>query len=190
MPVCIHINLISRASPAAEPQGGAGRRTPSTAERQSRRPGPRPRSGLAGVFSMVPSTIGQLIFTGVFERFPGLHVSMIETGVGWLPHFLEQMDDRYWRNRSWGDMPITEPPSYYWYRNMSATFITRPGRAAQPPRRRRRQHDVVDRLPAPRQRLAVLPQGDRRDDGPTCPQDERDQIFAGNAVRIFGLDSD
>ncbi len=40
------------------------------------------------------------------------------------PHFLEQMDDRYWRNRSWGNIPLAEPPSAYWHRNMSATFIT------------------------------------------------------------------
>lgn len=48
----------------------------------------------------------------------------METGVGWIGHFLEEMDDRYWRNRSWGDIPIAEPPSFYWYRNLSATFIT------------------------------------------------------------------
>jgi predicted TIM-barrel fold metal-dependent hydrolase len=49
---------------------------------------------------------------------------MIETGVGWIPHFLEQIDDRYWRNRSWGNIPMQQPPSYYWFRNMSATFIS------------------------------------------------------------------
>ena len=80
--------------------------------------------GLAGVFSTVPNTIGQLIFTGVFERFPNLQIPLIETGVGWIPHLLEQMDDRYWRNRSWGNIPMSEPPSFYWYRNLSATYIT------------------------------------------------------------------
>lgn len=80
--------------------------------------------GLGGVFGPSTSTISQLIFTGVFERFPDLQVAMIEIGDGWLPHFLEQMDDRYWRNRSWGQIPIKEAPSHYWYRNLSATFIT------------------------------------------------------------------
>ena len=46
-----------------------------------------------------------MIFTGVFERFPELQVCWIETGVGWIPHLLECLDDRWWRNRVWGDLP-------------------------------------------------------------------------------------
>jgi len=72
---------------------------------------------------MVPPTLGNMIFQGVFDRFPDLKVILIETGVGWIPHFLEQLDDRYWRNRGWGEINIKEPPSYYWYKNFAATFI-------------------------------------------------------------------
>ena len=120
IPVCIHINLISRAArqkarAAATAAGGnqlyGGKRPNANAKAVA---------GLGGVFATVPSTIGQLIFTGVFERHPSLQVALIETGVGWIPHLLEQMDDRYWRNRSWGQIPITEPPSTYWFRNLSA----------------------------------------------------------------------
>ena len=127
VPVCIHINLISRrarqaqrkAAEVAAAKGDHGVYGGKAAKANAKAVG-----GLAGVFSVVPSTIGQLIFTGTFERFPQLHVALIETGVGWIPHLLEQMDDRYWRNRSWGNIPIQEPPSRYWYRNLSATFIT------------------------------------------------------------------
>ncbi len=132
IPVCIHINLVSRrarsaARQAASKSGTAryGDKSLQADKAAARRANANAKAvaGLGSVFASVPSTIGQLIFTGVFERFPQLHVSMIETGVGWIPHFLEQMDDRYWRNRSWGDIPISQPPSYYWYANMSATFI-------------------------------------------------------------------
>jgi predicted TIM-barrel fold metal-dependent hydrolase len=127
IPVCIHINLASRrarqsqrrAAEAAAAKGGGGLYGGKAAKANA-----KAVAGLGSVFSTVPSTIGQLIFTGTFERFPELHVAMIETGVGWIPHFLEQIDDRYWRNRSWGNIPIKEPPSFYWFRNMSATFIT------------------------------------------------------------------
>jgi predicted TIM-barrel fold metal-dependent hydrolase len=127
IPVCIHINLVSRrarqsqrkAAEAAAAKGGGGIYGGKAAKANA-----KAVAGLGSVFSTVPSTIGQLIFTGTFERFPDLHVAMIETGVGWIPHFLEQIDDRYWRNRSWGNIPIKEPPSFYWFRNMSATFIT------------------------------------------------------------------
>jgi predicted TIM-barrel fold metal-dependent hydrolase len=132
IPVCIHINLVSRRARMAARQAASASGNALYGDRSKRADPQRAKAaranakavaGLGSVFSTVPSTIGQLIFTGVFERFPNLHVSMIETGVGWIPHFLEQMDDRYWRNRSWGDIPISEPPSFYWYRNMSATFI-------------------------------------------------------------------
>ena len=132
IPVTIHINLIPRATRQATreglarvyAQGGPGAEKKEMA-------GAKAAAGLAGVFSMVPSVIGQLIFTGTFEKFPDLHVSMIEVSVGWIPHFLEQMDDRYWRNRSWTEVPISEPPSHYWYRNMSATFIWDPAGVRQ-----------------------------------------------------------
>jgi len=88
MPVCIHINLISRrtrqkqraaAAKAAE-KGVHGER--GVYGGKAAKANAKAVAGLGSVFSVVPSTIGQLIFTGVFERFPELHVSMIETGVG------------------------------------------------------------------------------------------------------------
>ncbi len=128
MPVCIHINLISRRARQAQRRAAAERRSSQPAggsaqRRRSSNSNAKAVAGLGGVFSVVPAIIGQLIFTGVFERFPELHVNLIETGVGWIPHFLEQLDDRYWRNRSWGEIPITQAPSFYWRRNMAATFM-------------------------------------------------------------------
>ena len=86
-------------------------------------------TGLAtvGAASMIID-LPEIIQSGVHDRFPKLTWVAVETGSGWIPYILEQMDDRYWRNRSWSDLPITEPPSHYWYRNMSATYIVdRPG---------------------------------------------------------------
>ena len=79
--------------------------------------------GMSHVFAMATGAMTDMIFTGVFERFPELQVCWIETGVGWIPHFLECLDDRWWRNRVWGDLPLSEPPSSYWYRNNAASFI-------------------------------------------------------------------
>ena len=111
---------------------------------------------------------------------------MLETGVGWLPHVLEQMDDRYGRNRSWGNIPLSQPPSFDWHRNMSATFIVdRWGILTR--------HGVgVDNMmwstdyphhgnDWPYSRKAI------NDAMIDVPADERDRIVAGNAVRIFGL---
>jgi predicted TIM-barrel fold metal-dependent hydrolase len=148
--------------------------------------GAKAAAGLSGVFSTVPATMGQLIFTGVFERVPDLHVSMIETGVGWLPHFLEQMDDRFWRNRSWTDLPIDRPPSEYWYANMSATFVRDDNGL-----RNRDEVGVANMMWStdyphhgndwPRSRKTI------NETMAGLSAADRHQILCGNAVRIFGL---
>ena len=187
MPVCIHINLQSRqarqATRAAQAKGAA----PDFYGKGGSKAKAKAVGSLGSVFTMVATTIGNLIFTGVFDRFPELRICCIETGVGWIPHFIEQIDDRYWRNRSWGDIPITEPPSYYWHRNMAATFITdRSGIEL-------RHAAGVDN---------IMWSSDYPHHGNDWPysrktiddmmghitRDERHKIVAGIAVRIFGLE--
>jgi predicted TIM-barrel fold metal-dependent hydrolase len=184
IPVCIHINVVSRAA-RQKARTGADRRELYGSTRQANATA-RAVAGLSGVFSTVPNTIGQLIFTGVPERFPGLHIALIETGVGWVPHLLEQMDDRYWRNRSWGGIPLSEPPSFYWYRNFSATFITDRNGIEN-------RHAVgIDNMmwstdyphhgnDWPYSRKTIMDMMGHIDPG------ERARIVGGNADRIFGL---
>jgi predicted TIM-barrel fold metal-dependent hydrolase len=71
----------------------------------------------------VTGFIAQMIATGVFDRFPSLKVGSIETQAGWVPYFLEQMDDKYFRNRVWGDVRLKYLPSEYWKRNFFVTFM-------------------------------------------------------------------
>ena len=186
MPVTVHISLISRATrqrSRAEAKKAGGR----SLYGGKGKAGAKAVAGLGSVFSTVPATMGLLLFTGVFERFPDLHISMIETGVGWIPHFLEQSDDRFWRNRSWGDIPISEPPSTYWYRNMSATFIRDDNGVAN------RDAVGIDNLmwstdyphhgnDWPYSRMAI------NESMGGISRSDRHKIIAGNAVRIFQLD--
>jgi predicted TIM-barrel fold metal-dependent hydrolase len=122
LPVSIHINIISRA------QRSAGRKATAKAgnryDMSSEQARAKAIGGMSHVFSMSAGNITSMLFGGVFDRFPELQVAWIETGVGWLPHFIDCLDDRYWRNRAWGDLPIKQPPSFYWYRNNAASFIT------------------------------------------------------------------
>ena len=98
MPVTIHINIISRAQRSASRRAAAttGNRLYDMASEATRA---KAIGGMSHVFSMTTGAMTDLIFTGVFERFPELQVVWIETGVGWIPHFLECLDDRWWRNR-------------------------------------------------------------------------------------------
>ncbi len=163
-PVSVHINIISRAQRSASRKAAAAKGN-QLYDMRSEATRAKAIGGMSHVFSMATGAITDMIFTGVFDRFPELQVCWIETGVGWIPHFLECLDDRWWRNRVWGDLPLKQPPSYVLVPQQRRELHRRPHRrrAAQP--RRRRQHDVVERLSAPRQRLAVLAQDHRRDDG-------------------------
>jgi predicted TIM-barrel fold metal-dependent hydrolase len=121
MPVAIHINVLSRDERAARL---AAAQTVAAGATGAADAGARTIAGISNVFGAVAGSMSQLILTGVFERFSALHVTWIEAGVGWIPHFLEGLDDRYWRNRGWSGLTIKHPPSYYWQHNNSATFIT------------------------------------------------------------------
>lgn len=77
----------------------------------------------ATAFSLTMPLITELIFQGVFDRFPGLRMAAVESGVGWIPHFLEMTDDRYWRNRHWTNTKLKKVPSDYFRDHWLATFI-------------------------------------------------------------------
>ena len=60
-----------------------------------------------------------LIYDGVLERFPGLQVAFLEAGCGWVPFWLERMDDHYEKGiaRDFGAAnDLTMPPSEYFAR--------------------------------------------------------------------------
>jgi predicted TIM-barrel fold metal-dependent hydrolase len=83
-------------------------------------------------------TIGDLIFGGVLERYPRLRFVSAENDIGWIGHFLQRMDHSYEKYRyleaarvegqesfaayGTGSTPIPEPPSFYFRRQISATF--------------------------------------------------------------------
>jgi len=71
------------------------------------------RFGLESAMSLT-----QLTVSGLFERFPKLHVFMAESRVGWLPFWLENADLQYERNRPWSEaylglQPLKRLPSEY-----------------------------------------------------------------------------
>jgi predicted TIM-barrel fold metal-dependent hydrolase len=60
----------------------------------------------------------QLVWAGVFDRFPALRVYFAETQIGWIPNFYELMDQHYLRHQYWADhllglKPLKQLPSDY-----------------------------------------------------------------------------
>jgi len=66
-----------------------------------------------------------LIFSGIFERFPALKLLLVEANIGWIPTLLEQVDDMFLRYRwfTGGAEQMTTMPSRIFYRNFWATFM-------------------------------------------------------------------
>jgi predicted TIM-barrel fold metal-dependent hydrolase len=98
---------------------------------------PRRRGARSAWASAVPMTvsnaIGQLIFAGVFERYPSLQFCFAETRIGWAPFFADWMDRQIRIGRE--DDPrqaatdgprdriqLSLLPSEYFRRNVTLTF--------------------------------------------------------------------
>ena len=183
LPVHVHIMLESREA-LLKQQSGTQSATTGLQAIAGRK---RAIAQYAGVFTRVTPIISQFAFSGVFDRFPELQVVFVEIGVGWIPHFLEMMDDRYWRNRNWVGFDIKRPPSYYWHSNMAATFMHDHSGIAL-------RHAVgVNNMmwstdnphhgndwPYARKLIAEMMH--------TVDPVERHQLIAGNAARIYRLD--
>jgi predicted TIM-barrel fold metal-dependent hydrolase len=71
--------------------------------------------------SMMP-TLNHFILGGVLHRHPRLRIGFTETGIGWVPFWLEQTDDNFLRHRFWTNCDLPMLPSEYWARSCYATF--------------------------------------------------------------------
>jgi predicted TIM-barrel fold metal-dependent hydrolase len=66
-----------------------------------------------------------LLFSGIFARFPRLRIVLVESNIGWIPTLLEQADDMFMRYR-WYTRAVAEQkafPSEIFRRNFWATFM-------------------------------------------------------------------
>ena len=71
----------------------------------------------------VQRTLVVLIFSGVLERFPRLKLVSAENEVGWLPFFLQKLDQAQEEYRYLYPAPLSLRPSEYFRRQVFATFI-------------------------------------------------------------------
>jgi predicted TIM-barrel fold metal-dependent hydrolase len=107
-PVSVHISLVHKGQ-QREQIGSIARKGEAALTGFS----------AAGLTTM-PLIVGETIFWGLFDK---LKMVGVECGAGWVPYFLEQMDDRYWRNRGWAKSKLQHQPSEYFKRNWMATFM-------------------------------------------------------------------
>jgi len=130
--------------------------------------------------------LADLVYGGVFERFPRLRLVAVEAGIGWIPYFLQHLDDNFLRRRFRAGVHLADMPSEYFKRGVWATFI-------EDAHGLRHRHEIgVDKImwstdyphtnsnwPSSQRIVAY----EFRD----VPDDERRMIVRDNAAALYGL---
>lgn len=70
--------------------------------------------------------MADLVYSGLFEQFPKLKIVAVETGIGWIPYYLECLDESFLRQRFRTGMHLKRMPSDYFKEHIWATFVTDP----------------------------------------------------------------
>jgi predicted TIM-barrel fold metal-dependent hydrolase len=66
--------------------------------------------GLGGTMQLIPATAA-LVCDGLFDRFPDLKVTIVESGAGYAAYLMDRLDEKYQR---FGNLaPIKRPPGEY-----------------------------------------------------------------------------
>jgi predicted TIM-barrel fold metal-dependent hydrolase len=136
--------------------------------------------------------IVQMIWAGVFERFPKLNIYVAEVQIGWVPNWMDQMDNEYGRQQYWAERVLGLPrlkrmPSEYARENVYWGFNCNPVGV----RIARRELDLGKLMWAsdfphlesdwPNSRRVL------EENFAGVPEDELWQMTVGNAVKYFRL---
>ena len=87
-------------------------------------------TGPAGQIAKLATPLIEMIATGILERHPGLKLVMAESGAGWIPWLIQDLDTRYeqlaecsdhWR--ATGDFSLNVRPSEIFRRQVFVSFL-------------------------------------------------------------------
>lgn len=136
-------------------------------------------------FFEAPLRATQLINAGVFDRFPDLHVIMVEVDSSWIPYVVEQMNDRFSRQAAALRPRIERMPGDYFATNLFSTFIT--DRYGVQNRRDIGVSQMLWSSDYPHSG-ADWPHSHKtiEDHFAGVPEDDKHAILAGNALRLYG----
>ena len=131
-------------------------------------------------------TVATLLFSGILLKYPDLKFISAESGIGWLPYFIERADYAHRKHRFWTGSKIDTPPSELFRRSIFANFIS--DRAGVEGRHLIGIENIMIGTDYPHtdsswpdtQNVIKEQMGD-------IPDDERHAILAGNAIRVFNL---
>ena len=149
---------------------------------------------LANADYWVRMSLAQMIYSGVFARYPKLQVGAVEMELSWVPHFIDRLDYNYtqrardlFKKGYWDRYPGDMLPSQYFHRNVFLGF-------QEDALGIQHRHIIgVDNLqwgsdyphpeatfPRTRQILEDILAG--------CTEEEKAKIAGGNAARVYHFD--
>lgn len=149
---------------------------------------PTPQKGIMVVMSplMTAEAFGMWILTGLLARHPKLKLVFVEPGLAWVAWWLHSVDDMV-RRQGYEFPGLTELPSFYFHQSVYLTFIEE-GFSLELLRDRIGVNNIMwsSDYPHPvtswpRSREVVERQFQ------SIPQDERELILSGNAIRVWNL---
>ena len=134
----------------------------------------------------------QMVFGGVFDRFPSLRFYFAETQIGWIPHFLDILDEQYdrtihWAERLTGMKKLDRMPSEYIKEHFSWGFMRNAFGV-------RVRHEIgVEHIMWATDFPHAESEWPQSQDligevFADVPEDERRLILGGNAIEYFHLD--
>jgi predicted TIM-barrel fold metal-dependent hydrolase len=129
-----------------------------------------------------------MIFAGIFDRFPGLNVVVAEVDCGWLPYVKEQIDNNYDRLEPRSHFGLTAPPSSYIERHFHFGYIT--DQLGLDLRHRIGVERILWSSDYPHI-SSDWPNSWRTIDAAfsEVPKGEKELILAGNAMRLYGFEN-
>ena len=137
----------------------------------------------------------QMIWGGVFDRFPKLNIYVAEVQIGWVPNWMDQMDNEYGRQQYWAERVLgltrlRRMPSEYARENCYWGFNRNPAGV-----RIARQEMGIDKVmwasdfphlesDWPNSQRVIA------ENFAAVPEDEKSKMIVGNAVKYFRLDDE
>jgi len=132
------------------------------------------------------TVVSTLLFSDILLRYPTLKFVSAESGIGWVPYFLERADYTFRKHRFWTGTSTGVPPSELFRQSIYVNYIS--DKAGIELRHMIGVDNIMIGTDYPHtdtswpdtQRVIKEQMGD-------IPDDERYKICAGNAVRVFNL---
>jgi len=140
---------------------------------------------LMSKFAMAEA-VSRFALSGVLERYPDLHVVSVEGQLGWLSFTQHYLDHIWEKHRHWTKSELRKPPSFYFKRQIHATFME------DPVGLREREHIGIDNImwssDYPHSETTWPNSRKLTDDWMRdFPDEERRKILYGNAARLYHL---